>query len=88
MSWIQKRGLSNYAINPLSQKKMFYTPFCMKNYWEATVLGDALEVLIFVRDTLEKNMTLDELVSDKSYIRKINITHDQLVKNGCELVIN
>lgn len=79
--------ISNYDISSLSEKKMFYTPFCMKDYWEDTVVGDTLEILVFSRDTLEKDKTLEELVSDKSYIRKIKRTYNQLISDSCKVVI-
>lgn len=79
--------ISNYDTSPLSEKKMFYTPFCMKDYWEDTVVGDTLEILVFTRDTLEKDKTLEELVSDKSYIRKIKRTYNQLISDSCKVVI-
>jgi hypothetical protein len=80
--------MSNYAISPLSQKKIFYTPFCIKDYWDRTVIGDTLEILVFVRDTLEKDKDLEELVSDKSYIRKIKLTYDKLTADSCRVVID
>lgn len=79
--------ISNYDISPLSEKKMFYTPFCMKDYWEDIVVGDTLEILVFSRDTLEKGKTLEELVSDKSYVRKIKRTYNQLISDSCKVVI-
>lgn len=79
--------ISNYSVNPLSKKKMFYTPFCMKDYWGNTVVGDTLEILVFTRDTLKKDRTLEELVSDKSYIRKIKLTYNQLISDSCKVVI-
>lgn len=79
--------ISNYALSSLSKKKMFYTPFCMRDSWDGAVIGDTLEILVFTRDTLEKDRTLEELVSDKSYIRKIRLTYNQLIKDSCIIVI-
>jgi hypothetical protein len=83
----KKAITANYNISPLSKKKMFYTPFCMKDSWESVVIGDTLEILVFSRDTLEKDKTLEELVSDKSYIRKIKRTYNQLISDSCKVVI-
>jgi len=79
--------ISNYALSSLSKKKMFYTPFCMRDSWDRAVIGDTLEILVFTRDTLERDRTLEELVSDKSYIRKIRLTYNQLIKDSCIIVI-
>lgn len=59
----------------------------MKDSWERAVIGDTLEILVFSRDTLERDRTLEELVSDESYIKKIKLTYDELVRDSCKVVI-
>jgi|SRR5690554_2132213 len=83
----KQRLLYNYFVEANSINKTFHTPFCMKDYWGNTVVGDTLEILIFTRDTLKKDRTLEELVSDKSYIRKIKLTYNQLISDSCKVVI-
>lgn len=79
--------ISNYSLNSLTKKKLFYTPFCLENFWDRTVTGDTLEILVFNRDTLEIDKPLEELVLEKSYIRQIKLTYDQLIKDSCTVVI-
>ena len=83
----KQRILYNYDISALSEKKMFHTPFCMKDSWDRAVIGDTLEILVFTRDTLERDRTLEKLVSDESYIRKIKLTYDELIRDSCRVVI-
>lgn len=87
ISFSKQRIISNYAVNPISERKIFHTAFCIKNTWKSVVVGDTLEILVFNRDALEKEKTLEELVSAKSYIRKIKLTYDKLIADSCKVII-
>lgn len=83
----KQRLLFNYSIGPDSTKKMFHTSFCMKRFWESTVVGDTLEILVFDRDVLDANETLEELIFEKKYLRILKFTYSELIDNKCEITI-
>jgi len=88
LKFTKDRIIHNYFIHNQSISKIFHTPFCMKEYWDRTVIGDTLEILVFVKDTLEEDKTLEELVTEKSYTKKIKLTYNQLIKDICTVVID
>lgn len=87
LGFTKDRITHNYFIHNQSISKIFHTPFCMKEYWDRAVIGDTLEILVFDKDSLDKDKTLEELITDKSYISSVKLTYNQLIKDSCKVVI-
>ncbi len=85
---IRKEQLYHNVLPSHTSKKMLYDiPFCMEEYWKKYVVGDSLEILVFTQDSLESGKNLRQLIDNKSYIKKISVSYDQLVNNGCQISI-
>lgn len=79
---------TEYIVDAKFSKKIFYTPFCMKNYWDKMVVGDTLEILVFQEDALTTEETLEQLINRKAYAKSLKMTFDQLNQEGCKVIVS
>lgn len=88
MTFTKERLIHNYSISSSSTGRVFHTPFCMERFWENTVIGDTLEVLVFEKESLASDKSLRELIAEEKFIRTLKITYSQLTDNDCKVTID
>ncbi len=72
----------------MSIKKIIFYPLCLENYWKENVKGDTLQIFIFEQNDFKNSPnTLEQMIEKKLYLREVKITRQQLVNNGCKIVI-
>lgn len=67
--------------------KLFYKPLCEKEYWQAVVKSDRLQVFVF-EESIIREKEWDEIASKRLYIRRLVYSYDDIVNNGCKIVIH
>lgn len=60
--------------------------FCDKTYWERELLSDTLQVFVIDEKVL-KEKSWGQIYSNDLYLRRILFTYDEIINNGCKIVI-
>lgn len=78
---------SIYFLPAAGTKKLFYKPLCDKATWNRLNPKDTLQVFVFEENTL-KSKAWNEIAANKLYVRRIALTYNDILVNGCKVKVN
>ncbi len=62
---------------------------CQKHVWEQLVPSDTIHILILNKDSTDNGVedSFKEYLESKKYIREYKLVYDDIIENGCKLII-
>ena len=75
-----------YLIKARKKKRLFYVAFCNKLYWSKAGLTDTLQILVVEEKVFNKN-TWGYIDSNNLILRKLAYTYDDIINNGCKIIV-
>lgn len=85
----KERILANdsiYFVRGSSSKKLFYIDLCTSETWKRVIKADTLQVFVFDEGVI-KEKSWNEIVANKLYLRRLTYNYNDIVNNGCKIVV-
>ncbi len=89
-NYLNKKFISDnggpYRIKARRKKRLFYQNFCVRDVWYRAGLKDTLHIWV-VDEKVYKDNSWGYIDSNNLILRKLAYTYDDIINNGCKIIV-
>lgn len=75
-----------YFLKSGHKGRLFSEKFCVREKWKQALAKDTLQLFVISEKTL-KEASWDSIRTNRLYLRRLIYTYEDIIKNGCKIII-